>query len=72
MVLGMSRPWKHPKTGVYWFRKAVPEATRQLVGRVEVRRSLHTKDPRKAALRFTEVAAKVALSGKPYVEARSL
>jgi hypothetical protein len=36
MVLGMSRPWKHPKTGVYWFRKAVPEAMRQLVGLVEV------------------------------------
>jgi integrase len=60
MVLGMSRPWKHPKTGVYWFRKVVPEAMRQLVGRVEVRQSLHTKDPREAALRFTEVAAKVA------------
>ena len=60
MVLGMSRPWKHPKTGVYWFRKAVPEAMRQLVRRVEVRRSLHTKDPREAVLRFTEVAAKVA------------
>jgi integrase len=60
MVLGMSRPWKHPKTGVYWFRKAVPEALRQLVGRVEVRRSLGTKDPREAVLRFTEIAAKVA------------
>ena len=61
MVLGMSRPWKHPKTGVYWFRKAVPEAMRQLVGRVEVRRSLRTKDPREAALGFTEMAAKVAV-----------
>jgi hypothetical protein len=60
MVLGMSRPWKHPKTGVYWFRKAVPEVMRGLVGRVEVRRSLRTKDPREAALRFTEVAAKMA------------
>jgi hypothetical protein len=60
MVLGMSRPWKHPKTGVYWFRKAVPEAMRGLVGRVEVRRSLGTKDPREAALRHVEVAARVA------------
>src|SRR6185437_14281804 len=60
MVLGMSRPWKHPKTGVYWFRKAVPKPMRKAVGRGEVRRSLRTKDPREAALRFTEMAAKVA------------
>ena len=60
MVLGMSRPWKHPKTGVYWFRKAVPEAMRGLVGKVELRRTLRTKNPREAALRFTEVAANVA------------
>jgi hypothetical protein len=60
MVLGMSRPWKHPKTGVYWFRKVVPEAMRRLVGKVEIRRSLRTKDPREAALRHVEVAAKIA------------
>jgi integrase len=60
VVLSMSRPWKHPKTGVYYYRKVVPEAMRQLVGKVEVRQTLGTKDPRAAALRFTEVAAKVA------------
>jgi hypothetical protein len=60
MVLYMSRPWKHPKTGVYYFRKVVPEAMRQLVGKVEERRTLGTKDPREAARKFTEVAAKVA------------
>jgi hypothetical protein len=60
MVLSMSRPWKHPKTGVYYYRKVVPETMRQLVGLVEVRRTLGTKDPRQAALRFTEVAAQVA------------
>jgi hypothetical protein len=47
MVLGMSRPWKHPKTGVYWFRKAVPEAMRGLVGKVEVRlHAAHQGPPR--------------------------
>jgi integrase len=60
MVLSMSRPWKHPKTGVYYYRKVVPEAMRQLVGLVEVRKTLGTKDPRQAGLRFTEVAAQVA------------
>jgi hypothetical protein len=43
MVLSMSRPWKHPRTGVYYFRKVVPEAMRELVGKVEVRRTLGTK-----------------------------
>ena len=56
----MSRPWKHPKTGMYWFRKVVPDGMRGLVGRTEVRRTLRTKDPREAARRFTEVAATVA------------
>jgi integrase len=60
MVLCMSRPWKHPKTGVYYFRKVVPETLRPLVGKVELRKSLGTKTPREAALRHAEVAAKVA------------
>jgi hypothetical protein len=60
MVLSMSRPWKHPKTGVYWFRKVVPQAMRATVGKTEVRRSLRTKDPRQAALRHPVVAARVA------------
>ena len=25
MALAMARPWKHPKTGIYWFRKRVPD-----------------------------------------------
>ena len=58
MVLSMSRPWKRPKTGVYYYRKVVPEAMRQLVGRV--RQTLGTKDPREAALRHAQAAAKVA------------
>jgi integrase len=60
MVLCMSRPWKHPKTGVYYFRKVVPDELRSLVGRGEVRKSLGTKTPREAALRHAEEAAKVA------------
>jgi integrase len=60
MVLPMSRPWKHPKTGVYYYRRVVPAAMRPIVGKVEERRTLGTKDPRQAALRHAEVAAKVA------------
>ena len=60
MVLCMSRPFKHPKTGVYYFRRVVPEDLRGVVGKREVRISLKTKNPREAALGHVEVAARVA------------
>jgi integrase len=72
MVLSMSRPWKHPKTGVYYYRKVVPEAMRQLVGLVEVRRTLGTKDPRQAARRHLEVAANVAAEWEALKQGPSL
>jgi integrase len=72
MVLSMSRPWKHPKTGVYYYRKVVPEAMRQLVGLVEVRRTLGTKDPRQAVRRHLEVAAKVAAEWEALKQGPSL
>ncbi|WP_433995091.1 DUF6538 domain-containing protein [Afipia massiliensis] len=33
MPLAMSRPWKHPDSGVYWFRRGVPADLRALVGK---------------------------------------
>ena len=45
MVLMMSRPHKHPKTGVYYFRRAVPADLRTIIGKREELRSLGTKDP---------------------------
>ncbi|MCJ2112244.1 site-specific integrase [Methylobacterium sp. E-025] len=45
MVLGMSRPWKHPKTGVYYLRKRVPADLRNVVGTEVVKITLGTKDP---------------------------
>ncbi|MGR7996726.1 DUF6538 domain-containing protein [Xanthobacter sp. ZOL 2024] len=59
MVLAACRPMKHPKTGVYQFRKAVPLALRSLIGKTEVKRSLHTKDPTLARQLHAEVAAEV-------------
>jgi hypothetical protein len=55
----MSRPWKHPDSGFYWFRKRVPDDLRNLVGRREEKFSLGTRDPIEAkrlhALRLAEV-----------------
>lgn len=59
MVLSMSRPWKHPTTGIYYFRKAVPDDLRHAVGKWEVKRSLGTKDPVQARRQHAVVAAQV-------------
>ncbi len=55
----MAAPWKHPKTGVYYFRKGVPLALRDAVGLVEIRRTLRTKDPQLAKARHAEVALEI-------------
>ena len=53
----MPQPWKHPKTGVYYFRKVVPERLRPLVGKREIKVSLNTKSLREAKLRYPGAVA---------------
>lgn len=55
----MSRPWKHPKTGIYQLRKAVPEDLRKLVGKREEKQSLDTRDPVVAKQRFAKALAEL-------------
>ncbi|TPI29040.1 hypothetical protein FJW07_30595 [Mesorhizobium sp. B3-1-9] len=57
MVLAMSRPVKHRKTGVYWFRKRLPADITALTGRKEVNKTLGTKDPEEAKRKYAEVLA---------------
>jgi len=45
MVLSMAGPWKHPDTGVYCYRKAVPDDLRAVVGKREWKRSLVRDTP---------------------------
>lgn len=52
----MSSPWKHPKTGIYYFRKRVPEDLRPVIGKLEIKRSLQTKNPSEARLAFLKAA----------------
>lgn len=61
MVLPVSRPHKHPKTGVYYFREKVPAELRSAFGKVEVSRTLGTKDPAEAKVRHAEEKRKQAL-----------
>ena len=59
MVLSMSRPFKHPKTGIYYFRRVVPLDIRPVVGKWEDKRTLGTKDPTVARKLHAVVAATV-------------
>lgn len=59
MPLSMTRPFKHPDSGVYWFRKVVPADLRALVGKREEKQSLQTKDPALARRRHAEALAEV-------------
>lgn len=59
MPLAMSRPWKHPKTGIYQLRKAVPEDLRKIVGKREEKVSLQTRDPGEAKQRFAKALAEL-------------
>ena len=59
MVLALARPWRHPKTGTYWFRRRVPKELRSLVGRSEERRSLRTKEPELARTRYLQAAVEI-------------
>ena len=55
----MACPWKHPKTGIYWLRKAVPDDLRSLVGKREEKRSLKTRDPAEAKRRHLQALAEL-------------
>ena len=60
MVLHMSRPFKHPKTGVFYFRQKTPADLRKIFGKSEVIWSLRTKDEAEAKLRHAEAFQKQA------------
>lgn len=59
MPSAMSRPWKHPKAGIYQLRKAVPEDLRKIVGKREEKVSLQTRDPGEAKQCFAKALAEV-------------
>jgi hypothetical protein len=46
-ALGYVTPWKHPDSGVYWFRRAVPADLRALVGKREEKRNPAAQAPRR-------------------------
>lgn len=61
MALQMARPYKHPKTGVYYFRQRVPTDLRPLLGDKIVSWSLKTKAPDEAKFRNASAVQKQAM-----------
>lgn len=59
MPLPMARPWKHPDSGIYYVRKAVPAQLQPLVGRAIEKLSLRTKDPEVARARFADAIREI-------------
>ena len=59
MVLAMSRPQLHPRSGVYRLRKRVPADLVGVIGRREITLSLQTKDPAQARIRYAQELAKL-------------
>jgi hypothetical protein len=60
MVLRMARPWKHPKSGVYYLRVRVPRDLVSLVGHAVEKQSLRTKDVGEARVRYSKAMADLA------------
>lgn len=48
----MATPFKHPRTGVYYIRRAVPKGIQEALGKTEYLKSLHTKDAHEAKKLF--------------------
>jgi hypothetical protein len=59
MILSMTRPWKHPDSGLYYFRKRVPKDLLNLIGKDEIRLTLGTRDPNEAKRLHTIKLAEV-------------
>jgi integrase len=49
---------RHPRTGVYWFRRSVPPDLRAALGRREITESLRTKVPADAKARLPDASAR--------------
>src|SRR5690349_6226741 len=69
VVKFMVSPWRHPKTGVFYFRQAVPAALREPVATIlgrpgkptwELKWSLRTHDLREAKARMPDALKKAA------------
>jgi len=48
----IATPYKHPDSGIYYFRRAVPEALRSRLNKAIIKVTLGTRNPNKALQLF--------------------
>lgn len=48
----IAQPFRHPESGIYYLRRRVPDDLRSIIGKTEIRRSLHTRDHQQAKAAF--------------------
>jgi len=48
----IATPYKHPNSGIYYFRRAVPNDCRRILNRTIIKESLHTREPYEARRLF--------------------
>ncbi|HZL62718.1 MAG TPA: DUF6538 domain-containing protein, partial [Pseudolabrys sp.] len=59
MVCALGTPKRHPQSGIYRFRKRVPDRLKAKVGKSEIKFSLRTRDPDIARLRNLEAMVEI-------------
>ena len=59
MVNALFTPKRRPESGIFLFRRRVPDRFKDLVGRSEIKFSLQTRDPALARLRYLEELARL-------------
>ncbi len=59
MGLKMATPFRHPHSGIFWYRRRVPADLIELVGKKEEKVSLRTRDPGEAKAAYIRVAGEV-------------
>ncbi|MGA4636263.1 DUF6538 domain-containing protein [Pseudomonas solani] len=64
----IAQPFRHPDSGIYYLRRRVPDDLRSLIGRTEIRRSLHTRNHQQAKAAF---AVAYAESERTFSQARN-
>lgn len=62
MVHAFGSPKRHPRSGVFFLRKRVPDRLRKAVGKREIKISLRTRDPDIARIRHLEQLLRIEQS----------
>ena len=52
----MTYLWRHPKSGVYYFRRSVPDDLRAIIGKTMIKQTLRTKEVTEAKRRAHPIA----------------